>query len=107
MRTPRPKTISLVDELAALEDVIESAQMLAELLQNDHLPDLDSRERAPGMLAAVLGLAIGRVKLLRQVVLQQADSGLLVGRHNYRDRVEQGEDPDVLLGAPQRRKPKR
>lgn len=103
----RTKLVSLTDELAALEDVIESAQLLAELIQNEHLPDMDSRSRAPGLLAAVLGLALGRVKLLRQVVLKQADSGLLVGRHKYRDRVLRSEDPDVLLGSAQREKTKR
>lgn len=103
----RTKLVSLTDELAAFEDVVEAAQLLAEMIQNDHLPDLDSRNRAPGLLAAVLGLVLGRVKLLRQVVLQQADSGLLVGRHNYRERVQKREDPDILLGALQPKKPSR
>lgn len=103
----RAKLVSLTDELAALEDVLESAQLLAEMIQNDHLPDVDSRNRAPGLLAAVLGLALGRVMLLRQVVLRQADSRLLVGRHNHREQVSKGEDPDVLLGVPQRGKHRR
>ena len=103
----KTRLVSLVDELAALEDVIESAQLLAELLQNEHLPDAESRNKAPGLLVAVLGLAMGRVKLLRQVVLRQADSGLLVGRHNRRDRVLKGEDPDVLLGTSRRKRPRR
>lgn len=100
----RPKNVSLVDELAALGHVIESAEMLAEMLGNGEMPDRDAQTRAPKMLAAVLGLAKGRVELLRQVVLHQADPKLLVGRSNYRlGPVQRHEDPDIILGASSKR----
>ncbi len=95
----RPKTVSLVDELAALGAVIESAEMLAEMLVDGALPDGDAQSRAPKMLASVLGMAKGRIELVRQVVLHQADPKLLVGRCNYRvGPVQPHEDPDIILG---------
>lgn len=103
----KPKTVSLVDELAALGDALESAEMLAEMMVNGALPDLDDQARAPRMLAAVLGMAKGRIELLRKVVLGQAESGLLVGRHNFRiSPVHAHEDPDIILGV-DAKKPKR
>ena len=103
----KPKNVSLVDELAALGHVIESAEMLAEMLADSALPDVDAQSRAPKMLAAVLGMAKGRIELLRQVVLLQADPKLLVGRNNYRlGPVQRHEDPDIILG-PQARARKR
>ncbi len=96
------KTTSLADELAELASVLESAEMLAELLDTGGLPDGDTASRAPRMLAAVIELALHRVRLLRKVVLHQADVGLLVGRRNKRDRIAKGEDPDVLLGQRRR-----
>jgi hypothetical protein len=54
----RTSLVSLTDELAAIEDVIESAQLMAELIQNEHLPNMDSRDRAPGLLAAALTAAL-------------------------------------------------
>ncbi|MDX2013659.1 MAG: hypothetical protein SFW67_25925 [Myxococcaceae bacterium] len=95
----RPKNVSLVDEFAALGHVIESAEMLAEMIVNGELPDVEAQSRAPKMVAAVLGMAKGRVELLRQVVLRQADPKLLVGRSNYRlGPVQRHEDPDIILG---------
>lgn len=96
-------TVSLADELAELASVLESAEMLAELLETDGLPDDDAASRAPRMLAAVIELALHRVRLLRKVVLQQADVALLAGRRNKRDRIAKGEDPDVLIGPRSRR----
>jgi hypothetical protein len=98
-----PSRVSLADELAELALVLESAEMLAELLDTGSLPDDDAASRAPRMLAALIELALHRVRLLRKVVLQQADVALLAGRRNKRDRVAKGEDPDVLLGLRRRR----
>jgi hypothetical protein len=94
-----PPKVSLADELTELISVLESAEMLAELLENDALPDADAASRAPRMLAAVIEIALQRVRLLRKVVRQQADVSLLAGRRNKRDRVAPGEDPDVLIGS--------
>ena len=96
--------ISLADELAELAAVLESAQLIAELLDNGAMPDAESAARAPGMLAAVLELTRSRMMLLRQVVIQQADVSLLVGRRNQRDRVAPGEDADVILPAKKQRR---
>ncbi len=103
-----PSKVSLADELAELALVLESAEMLAELLDtdglpDDELPDDEAASRAPRMLAAVIELALHRVRLLRKVVLQQADVALLAGRRNKRDRVATGEAPDVLIGPHRRR----
>ena len=98
------KRVSLADELAELAAVLESAQLIAELLDNDAMPDAESAARAPGMLAAVLELTRSRMLLLRQVVIQQADVSLLAGRRNQRDHLAPCEDADVILPAQQRRK---
>ncbi len=92
------KRVSLADELAELASVLESAQLIAELLDTASMPDAESAARAPRMLAAVLELTRSRMLLLRQVVMQQADVSLLAGRRNQRDRVAPGEDQDVILG---------
>jgi hypothetical protein len=97
------ESISLAHELAELASVLESAEMLAELLETGSLPDDDAASRAPRMLAAVIEIALHRVRLLRKVVMQQADVALLAGRRNKRDRVAKGEVPDVLLGPRRRR----
>lgn len=104
----KPAKVSLADELAALAEVLESAQLLAELLANHGLPDSDAEMRAPRMLEAVLAVAIGRVRLLRKVVVGAADVRLLVGRHNKALPLSAGNDPDVHLplsapGAARRR----
>ena len=98
------KGVSLADELAELAAVLESAQLIAELLDSGAMPDAESAARAPGMLAAVLELTRSRVMLLRQVVMQEADVSLLAGRRNQRDRVAPGEDQDVILPAMRRRR---
>jgi hypothetical protein len=98
------KRVSLADELAELAAVLESTQLIAELLDTHSMPDTESASRAPGMLAAVLELTRSRVTLLRQVVMQQADVSLLAGRRNQRDRVAPGEDADVILPTKQRSK---
>lgn len=95
--------VSLAHELSELVSVLESAEMLAELLENDGLPDDDAASRAPRMLAAVIEIALQRVRLLRNVGLQQADVALLLGRRNKRDRVTKTDDPDVLIGSRRRR----
>ena len=98
------KRVSLADELAELAAVLESAQLIAELLDNGAMPDAESASRAPRMLAAVLELTRSRMMLLRQVVMQEADVSLLAGRRNQRDRVAPGEDQDVILPAMRRRR---
>lgn len=92
-----PPKVSLADELATLVDTLESAQLLAELLATGGLPDDEAVTRAPKMLEAALALIVGRVRLLRKVVVGSADVALIVGRRNTRDRVAPGEDPDVIL----------
>ena len=84
--------------------MLESAQLIAELLDTQSMPDAESAARAPGMLAAVLELTRSRKLLLRYVVMLQADVSLLAGRRNQRDRVALGEDADVILPAKQRRR---
>lgn len=98
-------SVSLVDELDALADVIDSAQLVTELLANGGLPDGEAVARAPRMLEAVLAVASSRLRLLRKVILRQADPGLLRGRRNARQPpVQKWEDPDLLLDDAPRRK---
>lgn len=100
-----PVALSLVDELAELEKVLESAELLADLLANAHLPDSQTEERAPLMVATIIDLALNRVRLLRQVVLQEADPRLLLGRRNTRpSKLASWEDPDVLMPVIPRRR---
>lgn len=102
------KSISLVNELLALEAVLESAELIATLLANEGLPNVDSQARAPLLVAGVLDMALGRVRLLRRVVAQQADPMLLAGRYNVRQgRVKAWEEPDVFLRGAAPPKPKR
>jgi hypothetical protein len=89
--------LSVADELAALTDVLESAQLLAELLDTKGLPDDDTTSRAPRMLVAVIGLAVDRLAQLRRAITQQGDVASLVNRRNRRASVARGEDADVLL----------
>lgn len=89
--------VSLVDELDALADVVESAQLLAELLATSSLPDEDAISRAPRLLTSILAVASGRLRLLRQVALREVDPRHLRGRHNSRREVEVGEDHDLVL----------
>lgn len=96
------KRVSLADELAELAAVLESAQLIAELLDTHSMPDAESAARAPGMLAALLELTRSRMMLLRLVAMQQADASLLAGRRNQRARVAPGEDADVILPAKKR-----
>ena len=106
--TKQTKMISLVNELLGLEAVLESAELIADLLANHHLPDSESSARAPHLVAAVIDLALNRVRLLRRVVLQQADPLLLAGRYNTRrGPVEAWEEPDVFLKSKRHGKPKR
>lgn len=98
-----PPKVSLADELTTLIDSLEGVQVLAELLATDALPDDEAVSRAPRMLEAALALTVGRVRLLRKVVVGGADVALIVGRRNTRDRVAAGEDPDVILGPRTRR----
>lgn len=89
--------VSLADELAELVHVLESAQLIAELLGTEGLPDADSTRRAPKMLEAVLALAIERVRLLRKVVIAAVGVENLVARHNRAGERQRGDDPDVHL----------
>lgn len=89
--------VSLADELAELVDALEAAQLIAELLATEGLPDTESRLRAPKMLEAVLALAIERVRLLRKVVIGSANIENLVARHNRAVERQRGDDPDVHL----------
>lgn len=89
--------ISLADELAELADTLEAAQLIAELLVTNAMPDEESSTRAPKMLEAILSLAIGRVRLLRKAVVGGADFSLLVARHNRVGATGRGDDPDVQL----------
>lgn len=98
------KRVSLADELAELAAVLESAQLIAELLDNGGLPDDDTVARAPKMLEAVLTLAVGRVRLLRKVVIGAADAGLIEHRNNRALSHREGDDPDVVLPV---KKPRR
>ncbi len=100
----RPKSISLAHELAELVHVIESAQLFAELLVTGGLPDDDAVKRAPKLLEAVLALAAGRVRLLRKVVVGAADVALIEDRNNRALPRVQGDDPDVVLPTPRRRR---
>lgn len=93
----RATTVSLADELVELAHALESAQLIAELLATEGLPDTESRLRAPKMLEAVLALAIERVRLLRKVVIGSADVTVLVARHNRAAERQRGDDPDVHL----------
>ncbi len=93
----RPTKVSLAAELAAIADTLESAQLIAELLVNSGLPDDDTVKRAPRMLESVLALAVGRVRLLRKVVIGAADAGLLEHRNNQALPRGEGDDPDVVL----------
>ena len=103
----KPTNVSLADELAELAAVLESAEMLADLLATDSMPDEESMARTPRLLAAVIELALGRLRLLRQVVRQQLNPSVLAGRRNTRaPNVERWEDPDIVLGpgrAPRRK----
>lgn len=89
--------VSLADELAELGAVLEAVGVLANLISRDNLPDPESSTRVPKLVIAVVELALNRVRLLRKVVLQQADVSLLISGKNSRDRISKGEDPDVLL----------
>lgn len=93
----RPVKVSLGDELAEFVHALESAQLIAELLSTEGLPDAESRTRAPKMLEAVLALAIERVRLLRKVVIGSANIENLVARHNRVYGRRGGNDPDVHL----------
>ena len=98
------KTISLAAELAGLEETLESAQLIAELLVTHGLPDDDSVNRAPKMLESVLALAVGRVRLLRKVVIGAADPALIEHRNNRALPHHEGDDPDVVLALPRAKK---
>jgi len=91
------KSISLVAELAGIADTLESAQLIAELLVTNGLPDDDAVNRAPKMLEAVLSLAVERVRLLRKVVIGAADAALIEHRNNRALPHREGDDPDVVL----------
>lgn len=91
--------VSLADELAGVVHVLESAQLIAELLVTEGLPDTESRSRAPKILEAVLALAIERVRLLRKVVMGAVGVENLVARHNRAGNRQRGDDPDVHLPA--------
>lgn len=93
----KTEKVSLADELAAIAEVLESAQLIAELLATNAMPDEYTSERAPKMLEAVLALAVARVRLLRKVVIGAADVRLLVGRNNRAGVAHAGDDPDVHL----------
>jgi hypothetical protein len=84
-------------ELDQLAEVLESAQLIAELLVDDAMPDAETAARAPRMLEAVLALAVGRVWLLRKVVVGAADAGLIVSRQNRALPRLKRDDPDVVL----------
>lgn len=83
--------------------VLETAELLADMLDRTGFPNAEAAARAPRMMAGVIELAIGRVTLLRKVVLHQVDVALLVGRRNKRNRIAPGEDQDVLLPVKARR----
>ena len=89
--------MNLADELAAIAEVLESAQLIAELLSTHAMPDQHTSERAPKMLEAVLALAVARVGLLRKVVVGAVDVQLLASRHNRALHRQAGDDPDVQL----------
>lgn len=91
--------VSLADELAELVHALESAQLIAELLITEGLPDAESKSGAPKMLEALLALVIERVRLLRKVVIGSADVENLVARHNRAGERQRGDDPDVILLA--------
>ncbi|MBE2254330.1 MAG: hypothetical protein IAE78_32685 [Myxococcus sp.] len=93
----RSAKVSLADELAEVVHVLESAQLIAELLVTEGLPDAESKSRAPKMLEAMLALAIERVRLLRKVVIGSVDVENLVARHNRVGQRQRGDDPDVHL----------
>ncbi len=97
-------SVSLAAELDELADVIESAQLLAELLATNALPHDDAVSRAPKMLESVLALAAGRVRLLRKVVVGAADAALIENRNNRAFPAREGDDPDVVLPAPHPRR---
>lgn len=100
---PPKVTVSLADELATLIDTLEGVQLLAELVATDALPDNEAVINAPKMLEAALAISVGRLRLLRSVVVGSADVALIAGRRNTRDRVAPGEDPDVILDPRTRR----
>lgn len=93
--------ISLADELEGLADALEAAQLLAELMATNGLPDDDANSRAPKLLESVLSLAVGRVQLLRKVVAGTADVRLLLSRKNRAVARHRGDDPDVLIAGQQ------
>jgi hypothetical protein len=95
----RPTKVSLGDELAEVVHVLESAQLIAELLVTEGLPDAESRSRAPRMVEAVLALVIERVRLLRKVVVGAVGVEPLVARHNRAGERQRGDDPDIHLPA--------
>ena len=106
--TKETKAISLANELVALEGALEAAELIADMMATEGMPDVVSQARAPMLVAAVLDMALGRVRLLRRVVLQQADPLLLAGRYNVRrGRTEPWEEPDIFLKSEARPKPKR
>lgn len=93
-----PPYVSLSDELAELELVLEASETLADLLSNGHLPDQRTIERAPLLLAAIVDLALNRVRLVRRVIRQEADPKLIAGKRNTRSAtLASWEDPDILL----------
>ncbi len=89
--------ISLAAELAGIADTLESAQLITDVLANGALPDDDTVKRAPKLLQAVLTLAVGRVRLLRKVVIGAADAALIAHRNNRALPHRKGDDPDVVL----------
>lgn len=93
----KARAISLAAELDGIADTLESAQLITDLLANDGLPDDDAVKRAPKLLRAVLTLAVGRVRLLRKVVIGAADAALIVHRNNRALPHREGDDPDVVL----------
>lgn len=99
-----PAKVSLASELAELVEVLESAQLIAELMATDAMPTVETSERAPSMVGAVLALAVARVRLLRKVVVGAADIELLVARHNRALPHREGDEPDVVLPPPRQRR---
>ncbi|MFT3840790.1 MAG: hypothetical protein QM723_27615 [Myxococcaceae bacterium] len=100
----KPKTVSLAAELAELVEALEGVRLLAELQSTRSLPYEEAVESTPRMLAAAVLLVVERLRLVRKVLVGAAAVGLLEHRNNRALPQREGDDPDLVLSEPRRRR---
>lgn len=92
------ESVSLVEELRQIEHAADGASVLLDAVRNRRLDDDDANDRAQGAVAAIVGMIVARLGIVRRVLRHEIDPGLLVTNLNGIDVTgHPGDDPDVLL----------